>query len=140
MWSKKSINRFLKAPDDFSWVSFILLFYKNKSKATLERLIYFRNCVLDWMDVPSYNPHRSTNDSDIWGRRKSPLHYSESIIWRNDDWVGVDDELSWLLPDGTNRLSSTKYQIQMKLILLCVWAEPAILSSTKTALEFKYEI
>ena len=30
--------------------------------------------------------------------------------------------------------------IQMKLILLCVWAEPAVLGSTKTALEFKYEI
>ena len=30
--------------------------------------------------------------------------------------------------------------IQMKLILLCVWAEPAILGSTKTALKFKYEI
>ena len=30
--------------------------------------------------------------------------------------------------------------IQIKLILLCVWAMPAVLSSTKTALKFKYEI
>ena len=30
--------------------------------------------------------------------------------------------------------------IQMKLILLCVWAEPAVLGKTKTALKFKYEI
>ena len=30
--------------------------------------------------------------------------------------------------------------IQMKLILLCVWAEPAILGSAKTAIKFKYEI
>ena len=30
--------------------------------------------------------------------------------------------------------------IQMKLILLCVWAEPAVLGSTTTALNFKYEI
>ena len=30
--------------------------------------------------------------------------------------------------------------IQMKLILLCVWAELAVLSSAKTALKFKYEI
>ena len=30
--------------------------------------------------------------------------------------------------------------IQMKLILLCVWAEPSILGSVKTALKFKYEI
>ena len=29
--------------------------------------------------------------------------------------------------------------IQMKLILLCVWAELAVLGSTKTALKFKYE-
>ena len=30
--------------------------------------------------------------------------------------------------------------IQMKLILLCVWAEPAVLGSTKTALKFQFEI
>ena len=30
--------------------------------------------------------------------------------------------------------------IQMKHILLCVWAERAILGSAKTALKFKYEI
>ena len=30
--------------------------------------------------------------------------------------------------------------VQMKLILLCVCAEPAVLGSTKTALKFKYEI
>ena len=28
----------------------------------------------------------------------------------------------------------------MKLILLCVWAEPAVLGSTETALKFKYEM
>ena len=30
--------------------------------------------------------------------------------------------------------------VQMKLTLLCVWAEQAILGSAKTALKFKYEI
>ena len=30
--------------------------------------------------------------------------------------------------------------IQMKLILLCVWAEWAVLGSDNTALRFKYEI
>ena len=30
--------------------------------------------------------------------------------------------------------------IQMKLRLLCVWAEPAVFGSAKTALKFKYEI
>ena len=29
--------------------------------------------------------------------------------------------------------------IQMKLILLCVWAEPAALGSSRTALKFKYD-
>ena len=32
------------------------------------------------------------------------------------------------------------HTIQMKLILLCVWAEPAVLGSTETALKYKYEI
>ena len=31
-------------------------------------------------------------------------------------------------------------RIQMKLILLCVWAEGAVLGRVKTALKFKYEI
>ena len=30
--------------------------------------------------------------------------------------------------------------IQIKFILLCVWAEPAVLVSTTTTLELKYEI
>jgi hypothetical protein len=30
--------------------------------------------------------------------------------------------------------------IQMKLIILCVWTEPAVLGNTKTALKFKYKI
>ena len=30
-------------------------------------------------------------------------------------------------------------KIEMKLKLLCVWADLAVLGSTKTALEFKYE-
>jgi hypothetical protein len=30
--------------------------------------------------------------------------------------------------------------IQKKLIILCVWAEQAVLGSAKTALKFKYEI
>ena len=30
--------------------------------------------------------------------------------------------------------------IQMKLILLCVWADPAVLGSAKTALKFIYKI
>ena len=37
----------------------------------------------------------------------------------------------------THRVLQT---IQMKLTLLCVWAEPPVLGSAKTALKFKYEI
>ena len=37
----------------------------------------------------------------------------------------------------TNRVLQT---IQMKLILLWVWAEQAVLGRAKTALKFKYEI
>ena len=45
-----------------------------------------------------------------------------------------------------NAIAAQKYtyrvlqKIKIKLILLCVSAEPAILGSAKTALEFKYEI
>ena len=41
----------------------------------------------------------------------------------------------------TQRYTYRVFQtIQMKLILLCVWAERAVLGSAKTALKFKYEI
>ena len=35
-------------------------------------------------------------------------------------------------------LDTSPNQIQMKLILLCIWAEPAVLGSAKAALKFKY--
>ena len=44
------------------------------------------------------------------------------------------------------RLTSQRYTyrvlqtIQLKLIILCVWAEQAVLDSVKTALKFKYKI
>ena len=40
---------------------------------------------------------------------------------------------------GQSYIYQVLQTIQMKLILLCVWAEPAVLGSTKTALKFKYE-
>ena len=44
-------------------------------------------------------------------------------------------------PDFLQRYTYRVLQtIQMKLILLCVLAEPAVMDSTKTALKFKYEI
>ena len=50
---------------------------------------------------------------------------------------GISFEFSSLSQRYTYRVLQT---IQMKLILLCVWAELAVLGSTKNALKFKYEI
>ena len=47
------------------------------------------------------------------------------------------EELEWVQQRYTYRVLQT---IQVKLILLCVWAEPAVLGSAKAALKFKYEI
>ena len=47
------------------------------------------------------------------------------------------DEISFFLQRYTYRVLQT---IQMKLIILCVLAELAILGRAKTALRFKYEI
>ena len=41
---------------------------------------------------------------------------------------------------GQSYLHQVLQTIQMKLILLWVWAERAVLGRAKTALEFKYEI
>ena len=50
-----------------------------------------------------------------------------------DDSGGVDG--------GGQRYTYRVLQtIQMELILLCVWAEGAVLGSAKSALKFKYEI
>ena len=47
-------------------------------------------------------------------------------------------EKNW--PGGQSYIYQVLQTIQMKLILLCVLAEPAVLGSNKTALKFKYEI
>jgi hypothetical protein len=41
---------------------------------------------------------------------------------------------------GQSYIYQVLQTIQMKLILLCVWAEPAVLGSAKTALKLKYKI
>ena len=45
-----------------------------------------------------------------------------------------------LLSQGQRYTYRVLQTIQMEVILLCVWAEPAVLGSAKTALEFKYKI
>ena len=60
-----------------------------------------------------------------------------TIMCSNDDLDLLTYQFSdKLLPDTKEVLQT----IQMKLILLCVWAEPAVLGSAKTALKFNYEI
>ena len=46
------------------------------------------------------------------------------------------------MQDGSSQsyIYQVLQKIQMKLMLLCVWAEPAVLGSTKTSLKFKYKI
>ena len=50
----------------------------------------------------------------------------------------------YMLPKDLNQMQRYTYRvlqtIQMKLTLLCVWAERAVLGRAKTALKFKYEI
>ena len=50
------------------------------------------------------------------------------------------DTVLILINIGQSFIYQVLQTIQMKLILLCVWAEPAVLGSAKTALKFIYEI
>ena len=55
--------------------------------------------------------------------------------------TALNESLVAINLQGSQRYTYRVLQtIQMKLILLCVWAESAVLGSTKTALKFKYEI
>ena len=56
---------------------------------------------------------------------------------QNNKWYFVSKIVLTYCQRNTYRMLETN---QMKLILLCFWAEPAILGSTKTALIFRYEI
>ena len=72
-----------------------------------------------------------------FGQKKSnSIHGLKSailaIFQKSANW------LDWPCPQRyTNRVLQT---IQMKLILLLVWAEPAVFGSAKTALKLKYKI
>ena len=66
-----------------------------------------------------------------WKRNKAMESDAPKIHWQRYLHSQFSDTGS------TYRVLQT---IQMKLILLCVWAERAILGSAETALKFKYEI
>ena len=67
----------------------------------------------------------------ITGGWNSSKHMDSTELLINGQWE------AGIIQRYTYRVLQT---IQMRLILLCVWAERAILGSAKTALKFKYEI
>ena len=79
------------------------------------------------------------------GTHSAPLAHNKKIKSTALDIrqpAAVQQSISYLtilalLQRYTYRVLNT---IQMKLILLCVWAERVVLGSAKTALKFKYEI
>ena len=79
---------------------------------------------------------------------KNPKNSQFVFFWRKQN-LNVENDFACfftIIGPITISLGQQRYTyrvlqtIQMKLILLCVWAEPAVLCSTKTALKFKYEI
>ena len=65
----------------------------------------------------------------------TPLDHKLSIF------TGCNSSFRIYKQGATQRYTYRVLQtIQIELILLCVWAEPAVLGSAKTALKFKYEI
>ena len=62
---------------------------------------------------------------------------TEDIIYKNVKFRQNMSGFGSTLQRYTYRVLQT---IQMKLILFCVWAEPAALGSAKTALKFIYKI
>ena len=85
--------------------------------------------------------HDEGNDADPFGQKLFSFQqdgdvYEAVVVGRSGQYLGI------LLVTGkgqryTYRVLQT---IQIELLLLCVWAEPAGLGSAKTALKFKYEI
>ena len=61
----------------------------------------------------------------------------DNILIFCSQWYFVTEIVLTYCQRYTYRVLQT---IQMKIILLCVWAERAVLGSAKTALKFKYEI
>ena len=69
------------------------------------------------------------------------LKLEEQNLSKERRILNLETTLATAIQDFDQRYTYRVLQtIQMKLILLCVWAEPAVLGSTKTALKFKYEI
>ena len=65
-----------------------------------------------------------------------PVQHTERIKYKLIE-KGAFFIILWFFQRYTYGVLQT---IQIKLILLCVWAEAAVLGSTKSASKFKYEI
>ena len=80
------------------------------------------------------------SDKEIWQVRVWSQGISNQTEWDSESSLehkGNHNFLFWLR--SSTKVIYTKYilqTIQMRLILLCVWAELAVLGSTKTALKF----
>ena len=80
----------------------------------------------------------------VWACMYTELEKQWEKYSLKKEWRDLNDGMTQILPSAklylyqryTYRVLQT---IQKKVILLCVWAEPAVLGSTKTALKFKYE-
>ena len=72
------------------------------------------------------------------------IFFSDVVFERNRGKKDVRGiallDLKLFACDGQRYTYRVLQTIQMKLILLCIWEQPAFLGSTKTALKFKYEI
>jgi hypothetical protein len=144
----------------FSWLAIISPFHDNKHITTIAfrvttSLFFSSSCsrrVTDIRNIQvperefsrsshSVSPVRpKTAPTRRTVRPRSPSHpnYKEEAYLQSTvvlRYVGHTDH--YTRQRYTYRVLQT---IQIKLILLCVWAEPAILGSAKTALKFKYEI
>ena len=66
-----------------------------------------------------------------------PKNYLDIFFWT----INFENLMKVMTSFQVNQsLYQVLQTIQMKLILLCVWAEQGVLGSAKTALKFKYEI
>ena len=76
--------------------------------------------------------------SDLW----PPSDRSVSPIPKGEDRLSpsITTGTHMFSPSGQRYAYRVLQTIQMKLLLLCVWAERAVVGSTKTTLKFKYEI
>ena len=80
----------------------------------------------------NFTPYFESKDPQLIFDPPSPAPVDGKVFWKIIFIIFLDFTQRY-----TYRVLQT---IQMKLILLCVWAEPAVLGSAKTALKLKYEI